>query len=747
MKRHLLREPIFPLRFRAARLALCIVIVVAALGGTTKPAQAVGTATHHEIIHRAYNLLDKTAYPDLGALLASHQGAFYAGAVFPDFYYAMQIDKEFWTNVSETAHHEPFETAYLNVVRTAFQAHTPTEDDYNALAFLFGLLSHNVADDRFHPFGGCGAGTTPLLVQAMAVEGNNDEGSIEFGVDVFVNYEDRYAQGGPDPEWVLPVPYIRAAYSALGMTVPELGLNQGMDMVGAWHETEKAVSGATFGWYAYVDLIWTHNNVEFYPCGGIQDNAEQSVVAWQDAWNDWLPPQANAQALATPEDAPLAVTLTAADPDGDPLAYTITAPPAHGALTGTAPNLVYTPAADFNGSDSLTFKVHDDASDSETATVSITVNPVNDAPVADGQPVSTDEDTPLDVALTGSDVEGSALAFTVVGGPAHGALSGTAPDLTYTPAADFNGADSFTFRANDGALDSSVATVSITVNPVNDAPTADSQSVSTDEDAPLAVTLAGSDVEGSALGYIITALPAHGTLTGTAPALIYTPIPDFNGGDSFTFTAYDDASNSETATVSITVNPVNDAPVAGIQWASTAEDAPLAVTLAGSDVEGSALAFTVVGGPAHGALSGTAPDLIYTPAADFNGDDSFTFQASDGALDSSVATVSITVNPVNDAPTADSQSASTDEDAPLDLTLTGSDVEGSTLTFAIVSDPAHGTLSGTAPNLIYTPAADFNGNDNFTFKASDGALDSNVATVSIAVGAVNEIYYLPLVGN
>src|SRR5439155_19869816 len=148
--------------------------------------------------------------------------------------------------------------------------------------------------------------------------------------------------------------------------------------------------------------------------------------------------------------------------------------------------------------------------------------------------------------------------------------------------------------------------------------------------------------------------------------------------------------------------------------------------------------YTIGTGPTHGTLSGTAPNLTYTPAANYNGPDSFTFKANDGELDSNVATVSITVNAVNDAPVASNQAVVTDEDTAKAITLSANDVEGSPLTYAIVTAPAHGTLSGTAPNLIYTPAANYNGPDSFTFKANDGELNSNLATVSITVNAVND---------
>jgi hypothetical protein len=151
----------------------------------------------------------------------------------------------------------------------------------------------------------------------------------------------------------------------------------------------------------------------------------------------------------------------------------VTPPPAHGNLTGTAPDLTYTPDTDYVGTDSFTFIVSDNIVDSAEATVSIDVLPVNTAPVANPQTLTMDEDATLSITLTGSDLDGDSLTFTVVTPPAFGSLSGTAPDLTYTPDPDFNGADNFTFIVNDGTLDSAEATIDITVNPVNDVPLVD----------------------------------------------------------------------------------------------------------------------------------------------------------------------------------------------------------------------------------------------------------------------------------
>ena len=460
-----------------------------------------------------------------------------------------------------------------------------------------------------------------------------------------------------------------------------------------------------------------------------------TVTAVNDA------PVAAGGSAGTAEDTSAAIDLAATDVDGDDLTYEVVTGPAHGILSGTAPNLTYTPTANYNGTDGFTFVANDGQADSEVVAVSITVTAVNDAPVASDGSIGTDEDTSAAIVLGATDVDGDALTYGVVTGPAHGTLSGTAPNLTYTPTANYNGADGFTFQANDGQADSNVATVSITVAPVNDAPVAGDQSVSTPEDTTLAILLSATDADGDTLTYAVVTGPAHGTLSGAAPNLTYTPTANYSGTDGFTFVANDGQADSEVAAVSITVTGVNDPPVAEDQPSvSTLEDTSVPITLTAEDLDGDSLTFTIETGPAHGELTGTMPDLTYVPDLDYGGPDSFTFTANDGQVDSNAATVSIAVLPVNDPPVASAGSASTAQDTAVAIALVATDVEGDPLTYAIVTPPAHGSLSGAAPVLTYTPAAGYSGSDSFTFKASDGTADSNVAAVSITVTAVSSVH-------
>lgn len=175
------------------------------------------------------------------------------------------------------------------------------------------------------------------------------------------------------------------------------------------------------------------------------------------------------------------------------------------------------------------------------------------------------------------------------------------------------------------------------------------------------------------------------------------------------------------------------APVATAQAVTLDEDVPTTITLAGTDADGDALTFALVDMPAHGTLSGTPPAVTYTPAPNYNGPDTFTFTANDGLLESAPATVTLTVSPVNDAPTAMDQNVVLPQDTPVTVTLRGTDVEGDALTFAVVTQPMHGVLSGTGASLLYTPASGYSGTDAFTYTASDGTATSAPATVSLII--------------
>ena len=185
----------------------------------------------------------------------------------------------------------------------------------------------------------------------------------------------------------------------------------------------------------------------------------------------------------------------------------------------------------------------------------VPLGPANTVPVAQTQSVTTAEDTAKAITLMATDAESNTLTYAIATNPSHGTLSGTPPSVTYAPATNYYGADSFTFTASDASLTSTPATVSITVTPVNDAPVANNQSVTTPEDTATNLVLTATDVDSSNLTYSILAGPVHGTLSGlntNSGAVTYTPTNNYNGSDSFTFRAFD-GSLYATGTVSLTV--------------------------------------------------------------------------------------------------------------------------------------------------------------------------------------------------
>ena len=266
-----------------------------------------------------------------------------------------------------------------------------------------------------------------------------------------------------------------------------------------------------------------------------------------------------------------------------------------------------------------------------------------------------------------------------------------------------------------------------------------------------ALLLAGQSV---ALGTVVSAAAiANGDLT-------FTPQANANGigYSSLGFQVQDNGGTSDGGidldpipnAITFNVTPVNDAPVAAADSYSTNEDTPLVVAAAGvlandTDVEGDSLSAVLATGPSNGivTLNGDG-SFTYTPNANFNGSDSFSYKANDGSLDSGVATVSITVSAVNDAPVATAESYSTNEDTPLVVAAAGvlandTDVDGDSLSVVLATGPSNGivTLNGDG-SFTYTPNVNFFGSDSFTYKANDGSLDSGVATVSITVDPIND---------
>lgn len=401
------------------------------------------------------------------------------------------------------------------------------------------------------------------------------------------------------------------------------------------------------------------------------------------------PPVANAQTLSTEANTPLSITLTATDADsGDTLSYQVVTQPSHGTLSGTPPNLTYTPDADFTGDDSFTFKANDGKADSNTATISITVNQVNATPVLS----SIDPDT--------AQAGGVGFALTVNG---SGFVSGSV--------VRWNGVDLTTTFVNSTQLTASVpaanvasaSTAEITV--FNPTPGGGSSAVTGFFVTPSTTTVASQDTgTGSDPTASTDNVTAAGTGEGTVIVAEYSGNPGGSALSTFTGAYFDVYVSSSSSLTSLTVQACNLNVATTVYWWSGTEW----VSVSPQSYESSTgcVKMTLDGSstPSIGQLSGS----IFAGAT------------------------------VNAEPVANPVSATTTQDKPITINLDATDGDGDALTYSIASQPTCGTLSPVSGNQVtYTPDPGYTGSESFTYKANDGQADSNVATVSITV---NEQY-------
>jgi hypothetical protein len=459
-----------------------------------------------------------------------------------------------------------------------------------------------------------------------------------------------------------------------------------------------------------------------------------------------LAPTADAQAVSLAEDGALAIALTGADPESQPLSFILLSQPAHGALSGDAPNLIYTPATNYHGPDSFTFQVSDGQLSSPAAAVSIAVTPVNDAPVANDDLATTLQDTPMVIAVLAndSDVDGDPLSVSALSQPAYGAASSDGVTVTYTPNAGYFGSDGFSYTVSDGNGGSATAQVTLTVQWVNAPPVALADSALTAEDQALVVDVLANDFDSDGHALLVTAVSsaAYGTVQHDGASVTYAPNSNFHGSDAFSYTISDGYGGESTAAVAVVVTPVNDDPVAIDDAATTNEDTPISIAALANDfdVDGDALSIVSLGAPTLGAVTIDGASLLYTPAADLHGSDAFTYTVSDGNGGSATAQVMVTILPVNDPPAAGGDSALTAEDTPVSIAVLVNDFDsdGDLLAIAAVGQPANGAAVVAGAQIVYTPAADFHGADAFVYTISDGNGGQASAQVVVVVTPVND---------
>ncbi|CAH1534324.1 VWFA domain-containing protein [Vibrio jasicida] len=461
-------------------------------------------------------------------------------------------------------------------------------------------------------------------------------------------------------------------------------------------------------------------------------------------------PVAEDDNIQTDEDIPVTIDVLANDTDQDSENLSIesaTVPDEQGTVEIVDGELIFTPAEDFNGDATVTYVVTDGEMTDE-ASVTISVNPVNDAPVAVDDIATTDEDTPvtIDVLPNDTDLDNDTLTIVSASVPIEqGIVEIVDGKLVFTPAENFNGEATITYVVSDGEL-TDEATVSVTVNPVNDAPIANDYSATTDEDTPVTIDVLpnDTDVDGDTLTIVNASVPAEqGTVEIVDGKLVFTPAENFNGEATISYTVSDGALEDE-AEVSITVNPLNDAPTTenAIPSQVLPEDfAEYTINLndAFSDVDDadSELTFSVSG---NSNIQVSIVDGIatITPTADWNGSEELTFTATDLSGLEVSQKVDFTVNAVADI-VADS--ADIVENTPTILDVLDNDsFEGQSPVVSVEAGngPANGSVVVNNDGTItYTPNQDYNGADEFTYTVTSGGV-TETTTVTLNVTPVND---------
>lgn len=498
------------------------------------------------------------------------------------------------------------------------------------------------------------------------------------------------------------------------------------------------------------------------------------------------PPVARGDMVVTPEDIPVIINVLANDYDVEDDTLTVGIP-ANEAFFGnldlvsaTAGTIRFTP--DPNKAEGLPDIFPYTLSDGVnfvTGFVSVVVTPVNDAPVAAPDSFVTLEDNAVsgNLLLNDSDIENDSLQLVSVAGHTPGATEaapystsvggltvmwGRHGAVTITPDPDFNDVTGVTFGYTmwDG-IDQASSSVLVVVIDANDAPVAlDDIGNTTLEDTPLEIAVLANDfdVDPDNLSIANVTLPNKGEATVTAAGtILYTPFADANGDDTFGYSITDGNGGSDSATVGISITPVNDDPVAGeIQPIPLAEDTVRLITAAlilgaAEDVDGDPLTITAVTQPANGSVvmefdaGGEVTGLSYTPALNSFGTDSFTYTISDGVvtgeeLGTAEGVIDLSILPVNDVPVAVNDNVSTDQDTTLDVAplANDTDADGDTLSIVtLLTGPSNGTAEINADGTVtYTPAPEYSGPDSIVYSISDGNGGSDNGTISITVNEV-----------
>jgi hypothetical protein len=363
-------------------------------------------------------------------------------------------------------------------------------------------------------------------------------------------------------------------------------------------------------------------------------------------------PSGGADEATTDEDTQTTIDVLANDSDADGgsiLVLSVSDPP-HGSATIVTGGVRYTPDPDYCGDDTFSYVVKDPTGLTGTGTVTVHVLCKPDQLHAVDDAATTAEDTPVvvDVLANDSDPDGNAIHVSAVGVPQHGTatINGVGVSVTYTPAADFCGADTFSYTITDGTRSADAVVVPVSVTCTQDPPSAVADSATVAEDTPIGIKLLANDVDvdGDALSVVSVTTPAHGTATITSGGFVtYKGAADYCGGDSFSYGISDGHGGSATALVSLTVTCVNDAPViAAIPNQSKPWGELIGALVSATDADGDTLAYSLVSPPTSAGIDPGTGAFAWTPSSSQVGAFTITVRVGDGTV-SVDRTFSVTV--------------------------------------------------------------------------------------------------------
>lgn len=468
------------------------------------------------------------------------------------------------------------------------------------------------------------------------------------------------------------------------------------------------------------------------------------------------PPTAINDTIVIVEDTPdvlIAVQDNDTDPEGDGLMTSIITSATNG-LDNTLSNdtIQYIPNMDFNGLDTIVYQVCDGFSNCDTATLFITVTPINDPPVTQEDTLYILEDAAisiLDVLLNDSDPDaGDTLTISTPTSLGLGtALIVMDTSISYIPFPDSNGVDFVVYQVCDTSNACDVGILRIFITSVNDAPVANKDSIVINEDSMnVSVAILSNDMEPDGDAILIDSVYAPtsgGTAVVTNDTILYNPPANFSGLDSIQYTICDTAL-CDTTYLIINVLPINEAPVAVKDSVTIPEDTStikIALLANDYDVDGDIIVIdSLYASIGLGILSNDT--LCYSPSANFNGLDSIKYIITDGTFKDSTFII-INVLPINDAPIAVNDTITIPEDinpAIIAVQANDSDPDGNLFGTTIITGPSNGNAVVAGGNVNYSPAMSFNGMDTITYSICDTEVPSlcDTATIFITIIGIND---------